>query len=114
MKQHHLMSDMTCPPGRAARLARTRAAQYYRVPLSLLLLVAAQLCCSPCDAFGKAGLAEFCFDDLTGIKDTGFQTCLQLKQQGHCQTQSYSKFCHKTCAICTDGACRLHEIFYRL
>ena len=56
--------------------------------------------------FGAGGLAEFCFDDLSGIKDTGMSTCLQLQQQGHCQTQSYSKFCHKTCKICTDGAYR--------
>ena len=62
--------------------------------------------------FGAAGVAEFCFDDLTGIKDTGLSTCLQLKQQGHCQTKSYFKFCHKTCAICTDGACRLQDLYF--
>ena len=105
---------MTAPnPPTAGLLGwRARAPHSTAACLSLLLLVAAQLCCSPCDAFGGHGVAQFCFDDLTGIKDTGFQTCLQLKQQGHCQTKSYSKFCHKTCAICTDGACRLQDLYF--
>ena len=55
-------------------------------------------------AFGAGGLAQFCFDDLAGIAASGLQTCQQVKGGGHCRTESYSKFCHKTCLICTQGA----------
>ena len=56
-----------------------------------------------CEAFGKAGFGQFCFDDSKGIATTGLQTCAQVVAQGHCRTESYSKYCHRTCEICTDG-----------
>ena len=56
-----------------------------------------------CEAFGTAGFEEFCFDDSQGISATGLRTCAQVVAQGHCRTESYSKFCHRTCKMCTDG-----------
>ena len=66
-------------------------------------------------AFGAGGLAQFCFDDLAGIAASGLRTCQQVKGGGHCRTESYSKFCHKTCLICTQGArvnCRSLRMTY--
>ena len=71
----------------------------HRLRIAALLLFA-----KGCDAFGSGGLGQFCFDDAKGVHRTGLTSCAQVKQQGHCGTDSYSKYCHRTCVICTDGA----------
>ena len=72
--------------------------------MSKLLMLASGAGIAGVQAFGSSdGLAQFCFDDLTGIEATGLHTCEQVRQQGYCANESYTKFCHKTCLVCTEA-----------
>ena len=84
-------------------MSTTRAAGAAGAPCMIRILLLALLTHSA-HAVGANGLAQFCFDDSGGISATGqFSTCARVQQGGYCSTPAFSKFCHKTCLICTDA-----------